>query len=262
MIPALAMLAALLYAQGARRSRGWPAWRTGAFLLGLLVLVGALSYQMEQYAYELFSAHMVQHMLITVVAAPLILVGAPITPLLRGIPRPLRRALIVPLARLAVLRALVHVLTRPLVAGMLYVGGLYYWHIPRVYEAAVLDPALHMVQHAWYLGTALLFWNAVIDPLPFRSPLPHPARIVFLLLAGAAQNTILGGILAFSSRVFYRHYETSALAHGWDPLSDQRVGGAIMWVPGDMIFLFAASLAFFRWLQTEENDQRRREAVR
>lgn len=223
------------------------------------MLLAALATQLEQYAYELFSAHMLQHMLLTIVAAPLLLLGAPVTPLLRGLPKGVRRG-IAPVARSRPLRAVLHAVRSPLVAGILYVGGLYYWHIPRVYDAAVEDPLLHSVEHGWYLATALLFWSVVIDPAPFRSPMPYAARIVYLLLAGAAQNTILGGVLAFSSRVFYPHYATSALTYGLDPLTDQRVGGAIMWVPGDMIFLVAASFAFFRWLQSEEDQQRRKEA--
>ncbi|MDQ3722949.1 MAG: cytochrome c oxidase assembly protein [Actinomycetota bacterium] len=250
----------MLYARGVRASRRWPAWRTAAFYLGLLTVIASLATQLEQYAYELFSAHMLQHMLLTIVAAPLLLLGAPISPLLRGIPTGIRRGAFVPVARSRALRALLHTLSSPLVAGILYVGGLYFWHIPRVYDAAVGDPLLHSVEHGWFLATALLFWSVVIDPLPFRAPLPHPARIVYLLLAGAGQNTILGGVLAFSSRVFYRHYETSALTYGIDPLTDQRTGGAIMWVPGDVIFLVAASFAFFSWLRSEEDEQRRREA--
>ena len=248
-----------MYARGARASRRWPAWRTLAFFLGLLMLLVALATQLEEYAYELFSAHMLQHMLLTIVAAPLLLLGAPIIPLLRGLPRGIRRS-IAPVARWTPLRAVLHAVRSPLVAGILYVGGLYYWHIPRVYDAAVEDPLLHSVEHGWYLATALLFWSVVIDPAPFRSPMPYAARIIYLLLAGAAQNTILGGVLAFSSRVFYPHYSTSALEYGLDPLTDQRIGGAIMWVPGDMIFLVAASFAFFRWLASEEDEQRRKEA--
>ncbi|HEX4743676.1 MAG TPA: cytochrome c oxidase assembly protein [Candidatus Limnocylindria bacterium] len=256
---ALALLVALVYARGARASRRWPGWRTIAFFAGLLVVLASLATDLERYAYELFSAHMLQHMLLTIVAAPLLLLGAPITPLLRGLPRGARRGL-APIARWRPLRAVLHALRAPLVAGILYVGGLYYWHIPRVYDAAVEDPLLHSVEHGWYLATALLFWAVVIDPAPFRSPMHYAARIVYLLLAGAAQNTILGGVLAFSSRVFYPHYATSSLEYGLDPLTDQRIGGAIMWVPGDMIFLVAASFAFFRWLQSEEDEQRRKEA--
>ena len=254
------MVAALVYARGAR-GRSWPPWRTAAFLAGLFAVLAALASPIEGYAGELFSVHMVQHMLLTLAAAPLILLGAPIRPLLRGLP-PRVRALLAPLARSAALRAVVHAVRAPLVTGILYVGGLYFWHIPRVYDAAVADPLLHAAEHLWFLGTALLFWSVVIDPLPFSSRLSFAPRIVYLLLAGAAQNTILGGVLAFSTRVFYRHYEDSPRQYGLDPLTDQRVGGAVMWVPGDVIFLVAASFAFFAFLRAEEDSQRRREARR
>lgn len=221
----------------------------------------ALSRQAEEWAYELFSAHMTQHMALTLVAAPLLLLGAPLLPLTRGLPRAVRVRVLRPIARNGAIRAVTHALRHPLVTGILYVGGLYYWHIPQVYDAAVADPLLHSVEHAWFLLSSLLFWSVVIDPIPFRSPLPYAARIIYLLLAGAAQNTILGGVLAFSTRLFYRSYETAPLQYGMEPITDQRLGGAIMWVPGDVIFLLAASFAFFRWLAAEEEDQRRREAL-
>jgi cytochrome c oxidase assembly factor CtaG len=202
---------------------------------------------------------MVQHMLLLTVAAPLILLGAPVRPLLRGMPRPWRVAIVRPIARSAAARSALHLLRRPLVAGALYVGGLYAWHVPGLYDAAVADPAVHVVEHVWFMTTALLFWSCVIDPEPFRATLPYPARIPYLLLAGAGQNTILGGLLAFSTRLLYTAYDERPERYGIDAVLDQRVGGAIMWVPGDLIFLAAASGAFFLWLADEERRQLRRE---
>jgi putative membrane protein len=206
---------------------------------------------------------MVQHMLLVAVGAPLILLGAPIRPLARGLPRALRRAVLRPFARSAVVRGALHLLRHPLVAAGLYVAGLYAWHVPLLYDAAVADPLVHAAEHLWFMATALLFWSCVIDPEPFRARLAYPTRIVFLLLAGAAQNTILGGLLSFSTRLFYRSYEGRPERYGFDALVDQRVGGAIMWVPGDVIFLTAASLSFFLWLSQEEREQvaREREAL-
>ncbi len=220
----------------------------------------SLASPIDTIALELFSIHMVQHMLLLVVAAPLLLAGAPIRPLLRGLPLALRRTVIRAVARNTAFRALVHLLRSPLVAAALYVVGLYAWHIPAFYDAAVENPTVHVVEHTWFLVTALLFWSVVIDPIPFRATLPYAARIPFLLLVGAAQNTILGGLLAFSDRLFYTHYATTTAAYGVDPVTDQRLGGAIMWVPGDLIFLAAASFSFFLWLQSEEQAQRLRES--
>lgn len=275
------VVAALVYARGARRRlarldrgvprgrdrsvaksagrRRWPSWRTAAFLLGCATIAVALLSPLESFAAELFSAHMVQHMALTAVASPLLMLGAPVLPLLRGLPRVVRRRVVRPLALNRALRALLHLLRHPLVAGALYVGGLYAWHVPLLYDAAVADEAVHVVEHLWFLASALLFWSVVIDPHPFRATLPYAARILYLLLAGAGQNTILGGLLAFSTRLLYRSYETTSARYGIDAVTDQRIGGAIMWVPGDLIFLAAASLAFFQWLAAEEREQLARE---
>jgi cytochrome c oxidase assembly factor CtaG len=240
--------------------RSWPWWRTALFLLGLAALVASLASPIDAIALELFSIHMVQHMLLLVVAAPLLLAGAPVRPLLRGLPLALRRGVVRAVARNTAFRAILHLLRQPLVAAGLYVVGLYAWHVPALYGAAVESQTIHVLEHTWFLGTALLFWSVVIDPVPFRATLPYAARIPFLLLVGAAQNTILGGLLAFSDRLYYRHYASTTAAYGLDPVTDQRLGGAIMWVPGDLIFLAAASFAFFLWLQSEEQAQRLRES--
>ena len=202
---------------------------------------------------------MLQHMLLTIVAAPLLILGAPVRPLLRGLPAAVRSGVVRPLARNGLVRGAVHLARHPLVAVAIYVGGLYLWHWPTLYDAAVENDALHLLEHAHFFIGALLFWSVVIDPEPFKGTLPYAARIVYLLLAGAAQNTLLGGLLAFSSRVFYTHYSATAARLGVDALTDQRIGGAVMWVPGDAIFLVAASGAFFLWLENEEREQRRRE---
>lgn len=225
-----------------------------------MALLVALASPLDEAALDLFSLHMLQHMLLLVVSAPLLLLGAPVRPLLRGLPLGVRRSVIRPLARARAVRAALHLVRHPLVAAALYVVGLYAWHIPLFYDAALDHEAIHVLEHLWFVSTALVFWSVVIDPVPFGATLPYAARIPFLLLVGAAQNTILGGLLAFSDRVYYVHYATTALQRGVDPVSDQRLGGTIMWVPGDLIFLAAASLSFFLWLQSEEEAQRLRES--
>lgn len=249
---------------GASRTRvaghGWPWWRTALFLLGIAAIVTALGSPIDALAHELFSVHMVQHMLLVTVGAPLLLLGAPVRPILRGLPLSVRRTVVRPLARSGAVRGLAHLLRYPLVAGALYVGGLYAWHVPLLYDAAVADPLIHVTEHLWFTATALLFWSVVIDPIPFRATLPYSARIFFLLVAGAAQNTILGGVLSFSTRLLYGSYaHGQPERYGIDAVTDQRIGGAIMWVPGDLIFLGAASAAFFLWLAQEERDQNARE---
>jgi putative membrane protein len=242
--------------------RRWPVWRTAAFFLGLAALLAALASPIDSYASISFTVHMVQHMLLTVAAAPLLMVGAPIRPLLRGLPALVRTAVVRPLARARVVRRLVHLLRHPLVAAALYVGGLYAWHVPGLYDAALVDARVHVLEHAWFFFSALLFWSAVIDPEPFRATLGYAARLPYLLVLGAAQNTVLGGVLSFTTRPLYAAYASlDTTLFGFDRVTDQRVGGAIMWVAGDLVFLAAASIAFFLWLAEEEEMQRRRERI-
>ena len=249
-----------MYAAGVRRTRGrWPVWRAALCFAGLAAVLVALGPPIDPLAAQSFAFHMVQHMLLTVAAAPLLLLGAPVRPLLRGLPAAIRGRVVRPLARWTVLRALVHTVRNPLVAGGLYVGGLYAWHLPALYDAAVADPRVHLAEHGWFLASALVFWSVLIDPVPFRGTLGYAARLPYLLVAGAAQNTVLGGLLSFSSRVLYRAYGQAPERLGLDPLTDQHIGGAVMWVAGDFVFLAAASLSFFLWLADEESRQRRRE---
>jgi cytochrome c oxidase assembly factor CtaG len=243
--------------------RRWPLWRTAVFLLGLAALLAALASPIDTYASVSFAVHMVQHMLLIVVAAPLLMLGAPIRPLLRGLPALVRAAIVRPLARARTVRAFIHLLRHPLAAAALYVGGLYAWHLPNLYDAALLDARVHVVEHAWFLLSALIFWSVVIDPAPFRATLGYGARLPYLLVLGAAQNTVLGGILSFSSRLLYTAYAgiSDTTIFDMDRVTDQRVGGAIMWVVGDFVFLAAASVAFFLWLAEEEETQKRRERI-
>jgi len=243
--------------------RAWPLWRTGLFLAGLAAMLAALASPIDAIAAERFSVHMLQHMLLTVVAVPLLLLGQPVRPLLRGLPSGVRRGVVRPIARSRPVRAALHLLRHPLVAGALYVGGLYAWHVPALYDAALADVRVHVLEHVWFLLTAFLFWSCVIDPAPFHATLSYPARLLYLLLAGAAQNTVLGGILSFSSRLLYSGYAvTQRVGEDYlERLTDQRVGGAIMWVTGDVIFLAGASVSFFLWLDSEERSQRRRERL-
>jgi len=243
--------------------RSWPFWRTALFFLGLGAFITALAPPIDGEASIFFSWHMVQHMLLTVVAPPLLMLGAPIRPLLRGLPAVVRAAVVRPLARAHAVRALVHLLRHPLVAAGLYVGGLYVWHVPGPYDAALADARVHVVEHAWFFFSALLFWSVVVDPEPFRATLGYGARLPYLLVMGAAQNTVLGGVLSFTTRPLYTAYAglSDTGLFDFDQVTDQRVGGAIMWVAGDFVFLAAASIAFFLWLAEEEETQRRRERI-
>ena len=207
------------------------AYRSWLFCAGLAAIGVALLSPIEAYEGSLFSVHMVQHMLLELVAAPLLLAGAPITLALRVSTPSVRRRL------LSILQSrLMHAVSFPVVAWLLFAAVNWGWHFSVLYDQALENQALHYFQHATFLGAALLFWWPVVgaDPSPWR--LPHPVRILYLFLA-MPQNSFLGVALMSASTVLYPHYASNARDWGPSPLDDQALGGVIMWVVGDVFFL-------------------------
>jgi len=223
-----------------------PAYRSWLFLGGLTAIGVALLSPIEAYEGTLFSVHMVQHMLLELVAAPLLLAGAPITLTLRVARPTIRKGL------LAVLHSrLVRLISFPVVAWMLFAVMNWGWHFSTLYDQALESQALHHLQHASFLGAALLFWWPVVgaDPSPWR--LPHPARLLYLFLA-MPQNSFLGVALMSASTVLYPHYVTNVRDWGLSPLDDQALGGVIMWVVGDVAFLAGMMVVVVLWMRHED----------
>jgi putative membrane protein len=257
---AMLMLAAAAYAWAARRvardhpGNRHPRWRTALFMSGLAVIAVALLSPVEAYEGLLFSVHMVQHLLLELVAAPLLLAGAPITLTLRVASPPIRRAL------LRVLHSrVVRALSFPVIAWLLFAAVNWGWHFSTLYNDALEIPALHYLQHATFLGAALLFWWPVLgaDPSPWR--LPHPVRLLYLFLA-MPQNSFLGVALMSTTTVLYPHYLTNGRTWGPSPLEDQQLGGVIMWVAGDVCFLAGMAVVVALWMAHEERRTRRIDA--
>jgi putative membrane protein len=223
-----------------------PAHRSWLFCAGLGAIAIALLSPIEAYEGSLFSVHMVQHMLLELVAAPLLLAGAPITVALRVASPSVRRRL------LSILRSrVVHAISFPVVAWVLFAAVNWGWHFSVLYDQALENQALHYLQHATFLGAALLFWWPVIgaDPSPWR--LPHPVRILYLFLA-MPQNSFLGVAIMSASTVLYPHYVTNVREWGLPPLEDQALGGVIMWVVGDLFFLAGMILVVVLWMRHED----------
>ncbi|MDO8532521.1 MAG: cytochrome c oxidase assembly protein [Dehalococcoidia bacterium] len=255
------VLAAVLYAVGLGRSaRGrlglFPWWRPAFFYAGLLVIAVALVSPLDALAHELFSAHMVQHVLLSTVAPPLVLLGAPFLPLLRGLPRALRRRVVAPLAHNAMVRRTLTAVTQPLAAWLLYTGLFWAWHVPVLYDLAVRHTAVHILQHMVFFGTVLLFWWNVVDPIPLRAHLRHPVRILYLFVT-TIPNSALSAYLALSTTPWFASYLDTTRVWGLAPLEDQSLGGLIMWVPGGLLYLLAISGVFFS--MPEARDERARE---
>jgi putative copper resistance protein D len=232
-----------------------PRWRLWSWLGGLAAIVLALASPIEAYDTTLFSVHMVQHLLLTMVAAPLLVLAAPITLLLRVSSSSVRRRWILPVLHSRVVRFVSH----PLVAWSLFAVVMWFSHFSPLFDAALDDDTLHRLEHALYIGSALLFWWPVVgaDPSPHR--LGYPARLFYLAL-GMPLSSLLGLVMFSASTVLYKHYLTLDRDWGPSPLEDQNWAGGIMWAGGDAAFVLALILMVAAWLRHEEREDRREDA--
>ena len=231
-------------------SRGWflmrrarvpfvPASRAVCFLLGLLTLWVALASPLDTFSGFVITAHMFQHMLLMMVAPPLLLLGAPLIPLVRGLPVFARREFAGPFLRWRVAIRAGHALTDLWVALVLMGVAMFSWHTPRLYELALASSSWHEFEHACFFVASLIFWWPVVQPWPSRAQAPRWAVVPYLLV-GDLQNTILSAILVFADRVLYPSYARMPRLFGLSALQDQSASGAIMWVVGSLAFVVPA----------------------
>lgn len=256
-------LMALLYARGLHgRGPGrivlHPAWRIWCFGTGIAVLLVALTGPLDGLSDDLFAAHMGQHLLMQFIGMPLVVLGAPMVPVLRGVPAPLRRALVVPVARARVLRWALRLLTQPIIAWAAFAGVLLGWHTPAAYDAALRNEAVHLAQHMTFAITAFVFWWNVIDPVPLRPNLPYLLRLPYVFAMGVPAF-VLGALLTHAEQVWYVAYAGRAVDYGLTPLEDQQIGGLLMWIPTSFVFLAAFLLVLATMVHAEERRQRQLE---
>ncbi|HEY7632229.1 MAG TPA: cytochrome c oxidase assembly protein [Thermoleophilaceae bacterium] len=235
-------LVALLYARRvatlARRGRPVPARRQAWFYAGVAVVALALVSPVDAVGEErLFWVHMVQHLMLGDVGALLIVLG------LSG---PLLRPLLA-FGPLRALRALAH----PLVALPLWIACFYAWHLPALYQAALRHDGIHALEHLLFFATGALMWAAVVEPLPgpawFGSG-PKAAYTLVIRTAGA----ILANVFIWSSHAFYPVYAAGERISGISPVTDQRIGGLIMFTEGGIVTLVAFGVLFLRWTREAE----------
>ncbi|MFI5254843.1 MAG: cytochrome c oxidase assembly protein [Candidatus Limnocylindrales bacterium] len=256
------LVALLLYLVAVRRvdrahpDHPVPRRRIAAWLAGLAVVAVALFSVVDVYADELFSVHMIQHLLLTMVAPPLLLLGAPLTLLLRSASHEHRQRWILPVLE----SRAVSILTNPLLGWITFALVMWGSHFSPLFDAALADDRIHALEHALFLSAGLLFWLPVVgvDPSPHR--LSHAARVVYLLL-GLPQNSFLGLAIFSASSVLYPHYAALVRAWGPTPLEDQQLAGGIMWAAGDLVFLIPLLGVVVAWFRSEEekgrlNDER------
>ena len=196
------------------------------FFASLATMLLALSSPVDTLAERWLSAHMVQHMLLMVVVAPLLWMGAPVAPLLVGVPRTIR-GVVLAFTNGRVGRPLTRWLVHPGVGWCAFALSFWVWHVPALYDLATESDLWHHVEHACFLVSALLFWRPVILAWPARAIWPRWTMIPYLGLA-MFQGMPLAAILTFSDRVIYR---------GYSSLDDQALAGAIMWLPGSFPLL-------------------------
>jgi len=222
-----------------------PRRQVAAFGGALLVLFAALNGPLHDLSDRyLFSAHMVQHLALTLLFPPLLLYGTPAW-------------VIRSLLRSAALARFGRLVTRPLVAAVSFTAPIVLWHVPVFYEAALRNHDLHVAQHLVFLVTAVVMWWPVLSPVPELPRAAYPAQMLYLFLLGIPMS-VTGALITLSDRVLYPFY--AAAPRVWDlpPLVDQQIGGLIMWVAGGLVLWAAMTVVWFRWSAREERGEAER----
>ena len=230
-------------------------WHAAAFWLGLLSILLALQSPIEMLARQLFWMHMVQHLLLMVVAAPLLALAAPWTRLWRALPLGFRRSVARPAfldPRLAPLRWTYHQVSRPGVIWTLAAANLWLWHLPALYDLTLRNHLVHHVEHGLFLGLGLAFWAHVFDQHPFRAPLGTLARASYVFFA-MVQSWGLAAVLSFATAPFYAYALLPSRPGGISALTDQELGGGMMWVPGAITYSIVFIVLLFQWLAEEDS---------
>ena len=254
------LLTAVVYVRGwlligKTRPEQFPEWRLGSFLAGLFSLFLAVASPFDTLDGQLLSAHMVQHFLFMSVAPPLLLLGAPQVPLLRGLPRIFVRRVLGPFFRMHWLKQVGRFLTslKPawLAMNLSYIG----WHVPAAYELALRSENWHNLEHACFFFTSVMFWWPILRPWPTRQKELRWMLIPYILAADIV-NTGLSAFLCFAGRPIYPSYVMQTNPLGMSALNDQAAAGAFMWVFGSTIFLIPAFWITHRLLSSKRNRRR------
>lgn len=235
--------------RSAGRGQVVRAWQATMFGCAMATIVVALVSPLDVLADQLFSAHMAQHVLLTLIAAPLFVLAAPLQTMGWGLPPTLRRRVGRWQGQLR--RALSH----PALPGVgLAVFTIVFtaWHVPALYDTAIRNDAVHAAEHATMLATALAFWSPILRP---RRTLGGTG--VVLLFLSLIFSGMLAALLVFAPTPWYDHPHT--LVWGLSRLEDQQIAGAVMWVPGGTIYVIAGAAVLMRWLRDDDEQARRRE---
>jgi putative membrane protein len=247
------VISIVVYARGVQvlwsfdERRGLRSWQLASFAAGMTVLVLAMLSPLHEASEQIFSAHMIQHELLMAVAAPLLIVGRPGVVMLWALPPGARRA-VGHAVRAPAWRVAWHAASRPFDAWLIHAVIIWCWHLPVLFQATLHNEAIHAAQHLSFLGSALLFWWAVINP---RRKAALGLSIVYLFTT-AVHTAVLGALMTFSRTPWYPDYAVGAAAWGLSPLEDQQLAGLMMWIPASLAYLIAALVIVRRWLSDSE----------
>lgn len=259
----LAAIAAALHARGVRRQLrvttaarlGTLRWRIAAFYAALATIVAALDSPIDELADKLFWAHMLQHVLLMMVAAPLLVLAAPWLPLWKGLPLGARRALGSWYVRSPAWRAVrrgAGWLAAPLAAWLLFNVDLGAWHVPALYQLTLRHQAAHELEHVSFLLLGVVFWIQLVDSPPLHARLDRSSRVLYVLTAATAAWA-LAVVLALAPSPLYPAYaELAARPGGLSALADQHLAAGIMWGPGSVPYAIFVFVALYRWLAAED----------
>jgi len=256
-LDATLLLTVLIYLRGWFRVRAVsanliPAWRLGAFLAGIFSVWIAIGSPLDAFDEVLLTVHMAQHLLLMAIAPPLILLGAPALPSLQGIPQSVARDVVGPFLRWRFVKWLGHFVSNPAICWFAAISALIAWHVPAIFDLALRLPWLHVIEHASFFVTGILFWWPVVQPWPSAARWPRWSIPLYLFCATLPCD-VLSGFLAFCDRVVYSSYLSAPRVLGMSPLQDQQCAGAVMWVAVTVIFLIPAVVVTLHVLSPRRN---------
>ncbi len=251
----LLLMAAYVYLNGLsnwdRPSHPISRWQRTSFFTGLFVIFIALQSPLDNLSEHMLSFHQLQHFLLRMLAPLMILLGAPLTPMLRGLPPWILQGFVKPTVRHPLARAIYEKLTNPVITVVIFMGVLYLWQFPGGFNLALRNESVHAMMHMTMMSSGFIFYWAVIDPAPRRSRIHYGVRVLYLGLI-VLPNTILGAVITFSKSIIYTGYEDVYQPFDMSLLTDQQIGGLLLWVPGDMMSILVAGIVMIMWYEREE----------